>query len=261
MQGSSPRDKDCWSFRVWRGQTSVPLQQVLLNFLRQSFLYLTYSSCCRFLQLCKSLRCQEARNKIIELRVQYVKEFVHDCSSQDIYPTHVFPNFACNITGKCWRSVNCNYIFYTTLIYYSTQAPTPLARSCEIQIANQATSKNEHFQITLEQLQRAKGVYMVSTYAYILNTSSDKFTTQQGAQKWVLHKVTTCAFTESCTSHNTHEAKILRGTFGACLSPSWASACDWFFGFLALPESKRFCQNVIGTKFCYNLSSTDGWHL
>jgi hypothetical protein len=30
---------------------------------------------------------------------------------------------------------------------------------------------------------------------------------------------------------------------------------------LALPESKRFCQNVIGTKFCYNLSSTDGWHL
>jgi hypothetical protein len=39
---SSPRDKDCWSFRVWRGRTSVPLQQVLLNFLRQSFLYLRF---------------------------------------------------------------------------------------------------------------------------------------------------------------------------------------------------------------------------
>jgi len=67
-----------------------------------------------------------------------VKEFVHDCSSQDIYPTSVFPNFACNITGKCWRSVNCNSYFFSTLIYYNTQAPTPLARSCEIQIANQA---------------------------------------------------------------------------------------------------------------------------
>ncbi len=78
--------------------------------------------------------------------------------------------------------MNCNYILCTTFIYYNTQAPTPFASSCEIQIANQATFKNERFQFILKQLQRAKGTYKVSTYACILNTSSDEFTTPQGAK-------------------------------------------------------------------------------
>lgn len=69
---------------------------------------------------------------------------------------------------------------------------------------------------------------MVSTCACILNTSSYKFTNQQGAQKSALYKVTTCAFTESYNSHNTHETKLLRGTLDALLYPSRASACGSF---------------------------------
>jgi hypothetical protein len=49
---------------------------------------------------------------------------------------------------------------------------------------------------------------MVSTYACILNTSSYKFTNQQGVQKSALRKVTTFAFTESYNYHNTRETKL-----------------------------------------------------
>jgi len=83
---------------------------------------------------------------------------------------------------------------------------------------------------------------MVSTDACILNTSSDKFNTQQWTQKWALRKVTTCAFTESYISHNSLETNILKGTFGALLSPSLASACDCFIGFAWKQEILQTCN-------------------
>ncbi len=81
---------------------------------------------------------------------------------------------------------------------------------------------------------------MVSTYTCILNTSSDKFTTHRGAHR-ALHRVT-CAFTESYNSHKTHETKILRGTSGALLSPSWGPACDWIIAFAWMQEASQTCN-------------------